>query len=1143
VAGLGLFLILLITASVATFWRYQEPAPRFPTEVGFSAISAKSVLERILPNDNPHPLGSHENGLVRDRLIEEIRRAGAEPEVQTAFVCSPLGTCGLVHNVVVLLPGENDTALLLSAHYDSAPSGPGASDDGASVAILVELLRDRVRRPRKNSLVFLWNEGEEAGLLGSLAFMREHPLAARVGAVINLEARGTAGISQLFQSTADSEWMVRAFAETARRPFATSVSDAVLRLMPNYNDLAVFDSYGVPGVAFAFAESEARYHSSADTVANLSLGSLQSQGDNAEAMVAALDGTDLDHPAEGRSVFFDVLGLGFVSWPIQRSIPMATLLLLGLLGLIRRCTRTRLLRPRGVAAALSVPVITIAGAAAVGWLATQISGGASLQSGFASAALVSLVFGWGTAASLIGSRWLKEGEQWAAWSLLLAAGGLALAFVEPGVCYLLVVPSLFALLGGAVALRSGRFVAAAALPFACTLILWLPVLYGLVVALGLSAGVLLGAAAALSLAHGGTLLRDLPNAVPVGAAAATLPILLGAASLPAFDEERPVRCELAYVVAPSGSAAWHIGMDGGVSLELPVVESPAPPWMRLPGLAVDAEPREQPAPVLEGAQLQAVEGEWVLRGLLRSRRQTSRATLVVPGEAQLKRARIGEAVVPRNLFRWTEPGESSTIEIFGDLSAGIELELVLGVENPPPLTLADRGRPPQEASDGLLTKLGPSAVLGWDGSYSVSWSSFDPKEARRSATRQSEVPRTQAPLAPSPPASPQTEPEPSAEGFWWGIASSPYQTEDPGSEPGQAQFFETDWDLFAAAGRVVEGRGEGTRSWSRFERDVEALRALGVTHYRFGVEWARIEPRPGEYNEAALERYVGMARQLRAAGIEPVLCLWHFTFPSWATDLSDGSKHGWLNREARERWPGYVETVAAALAPEITWWAPQNEPNAQAMAGYFLGIWPPGIKRDLAGVRAQTDAAAEAWLEAAEILRRSDPDAQLITVQNIISWQQAPWDFAGVVRGIGEDYNLRHLQAVAAATDWIGFNYYYRREATVFGAVEQVHPRGLHAAIEQLASLGKPLVIMENGTGADDDSHRSAFLRAHVRQVQLAREEGHDVRGYFVWSLVDNFEWALGYDSYYGLHRYDRGRDLLVPKGSADVFKELMGAM
>ena len=230
-------------------------------------------------------------------------------------------------------------------------------------------------------------------------------------------------------------------------------------------------------------------------------------------------------------------------------------------------------------------------------------------------------------------------------------------------------------------------------------------------------------------------------------------------------------------------------------------------------------------------------------------------------------------------------------------------------------------------------------------------------------------------------------------------------------------------------------------------RDRKALSELGVSHYRFGIEWARVEPEPGQLNLDVLAQYAARAEALKAVGIEPIVCLWHFTFPDWATDLDNPDQNGWLHPQTQARWSAYVTAVVDALGPHVQIWAPQNEPNAQAMAGYFMGMWPPGVEGDLSAVAAQTTAAAEHFSEAAHILRQRDDDAQILTIQNIIAFEGQAWDALGVFTRIGDQYNYAHLDAVHEEADLIGFNYYYRRGASPFPTHEEMWPKGIRWAI------------------------------------------------------------------------------------------------
>lgn len=190
---------------------------------------------------------------------------------------------------------------------------------------------------------------------------------------------------------------------------------------------------------------------------------------------------------------------------------------------------------------------------------------------------------------------------------------------------------------------------------------------------------------------------------------------------------------------------------------------------------------------------------------------------------------------------------------------------------------------------------------------------------------------------------PGTRPAPKAsEKFAWGISTASYQYEDPAVKPGQPNYFSTDWDVLVSK-RKAPPRGNALYSWSNFEKDLDALKKIRPTHYRFSIEWARVEPKPGVYNEKAVRGYVEMARRLKALGIEPVVCLWHFTFPEWLYDKEHPGQSNWLHPQVRERWNVYVEKMVRATSPYVKYYAPQNEPNGQITTAYLVGQWPPAM--------------------------------------------------------------------------------------------------------------------------------------------------------------------------------------------------------
>ena len=298
----------------------------------FSAARAREVLARILGDGRPHPTGSAANAGVRDRVVAEFDRLGLDAEVQRRFVCGAVA-CATVDNIVARLPGASGAqaggrnAVLLSAHYDSVAAGPGASDDGAGVATLVEVARALQAGPGLPRDVWLLaNDGEELGLLGAEAFVRE-PEFASVGSVVNLEARGTTGASLLIETQPGNAAVVDAVDRALERPGGTSLDYEIYKTLPNDTDFTVYRREGRSGVNFAWAQGAARYHTPLDDLAHLDPGSLQHHGDNMLAMARELATTPAQLQRPHDAVFFSLFGRELVSWPAPWN---PALLLLGL---------------------------------------------------------------------------------------------------------------------------------------------------------------------------------------------------------------------------------------------------------------------------------------------------------------------------------------------------------------------------------------------------------------------------------------------------------------------------------------------------------------------------------------------------------------------------------------------------------------------------------------------------------------------------------------------------------------------------------------------------------------------------------------------------------------------------------------------
>jgi Peptidase family M28 len=331
----------------ATFFAYRPAAGRGPaaSPTEFSAYRAKSILQDLVGNGVPHPIGSPANAEVREKILERLSAIGYAPKLQSGFVCNSQGVCGNPVNVVATLEGSSgdEGAVLLAAHYDSVPAGPGASDDGAAVATVLEVARILTALPRpRHSIVLLLTDGEEAGLLGALLFAREHPLSKQVSAAVNLDARGTSGPSLMFETGTANSWLMRLYGSVIARPVTNSLYYVVYKQLREDTDFTVFKAAAYQGFNFAYIGNVGRYHTPLDNIANAGTRSIQQQGDNALAAVTALANSATLHPPIGESVFFDGFARTLVAWPSEFTLPAALLSLALLLAetviLVRRGT-------------------------------------------------------------------------------------------------------------------------------------------------------------------------------------------------------------------------------------------------------------------------------------------------------------------------------------------------------------------------------------------------------------------------------------------------------------------------------------------------------------------------------------------------------------------------------------------------------------------------------------------------------------------------------------------------------------------------------------------------------------------------------------------------------------------------------------
>jgi beta-glucosidase len=366
---------------------------------------------------------------------------------------------------------------------------------------------------------------------------------------------------------------------------------------------------------------------------------------------------------------------------------------------------------------------------------------------------------------------------------------------------------------------------------------------------------------------------------------------------------------------------------------------------------------------------------------------------------------------------------------------------------------------------------------------------------------------------------------PFPEDFWWGTGASSTQAE--GAAPA------SDWARWEDQGRAPRS-GAGNGFATRYAEDFRLLAELGLTHHRLSIEWARIEPREGERDNDAIEHYREVLGAARAAGVQPWVCLHHFTLPGWFGD----DLGGFLDeRSGRYHWARHVDFCAETFGDLVAGWKPINEPTIYALLSFRVGSFPPG-RTDTDDYRMVRRTIQRAASDAARLLRGGGaPVASIHALSPVYAADdsiEARRAAARIDEAIWSSWTDPEL---LEPFDLIGFSYYSAFAIRGDGSVKpyppnaKVGPMGyapwseglgvvLHRLAEELPD--RPILVSEHGIGTTDDSWRVDVLRESLAQVEQAIADGVDVRGFFHWTAVDNYEWLHGYDVPFGLFDADR---------------------
>lgn len=348
----------------------QSPPAAVPDGAPQDVFSSGRAMRHVQAiGRRPHPVGSAEHMAVRDYILKELTDLGLQPEVQEATAVTRGwngNIAATVQNVLAKMAGRGGgKAVLLVAHYDSVPTGPGASDDGAGVAAVLESLRAlKSGPPLKNDVIALLTDGEEVGLLGADAFVEEHPWARNVGLVLNLEARGNSGPSLMFETSQDNGWLVAEVAKVSDRPLANSLMPELYeKLVHSDTDLSIFKKAGMAALNFAYIEGDTAYHTVLDTPDRIDQRSLQNQGQQTLALAKHFSNLDLADTRRPNVVYFNTVGRSMIHYGQWLIFPLSGAVLIIYVALLVWGFRRKRLRLLGIVLGFAGMLLSIVVAA------------------------------------------------------------------------------------------------------------------------------------------------------------------------------------------------------------------------------------------------------------------------------------------------------------------------------------------------------------------------------------------------------------------------------------------------------------------------------------------------------------------------------------------------------------------------------------------------------------------------------------------------------------------------------------------------------------------------------------------------------------------------------------------------------------
>ena len=395
-------------------------------------------------------------------------------------------------------------------------------------------------------------------------------------------------------------------------------------------------------------------------------------------------------------------------------------------------------------------------------------------------------------------------------------------------------------------------------------------------------------------------------------------------------------------------------------------------------------------------------------------------------------------------------------------------------------------------------------------------------------------------------------------GFYWGTATAAHQVEGNNTN--------SDWwaweqeEIKSQHPKIKDVSGQACGHFERFQEDFDWAKKLGQNAHRLSIEWARIEPRQGEWSFEAVNHYKQVFEALRERGIEPFVTAMHFTLPRWVADQG-----GWLSPEMKRFYARYVEFLIENFGDTVKYWMTMNEPLVLADMGFREGKWAPGKKTGWLGtfgvLRNMVRTHRTAYTAMKNKAKELKCDIEVGIAHNLVA--MVPYNHRSIKDVLLAKFlhwaflNL-YLRFFNGHEDFFGVNFYFttrahfdlrNKAAMLWGLNEKeesvsdmgwaIRPSGIFKVLKDVSKFKKPIYITENGIADVQDKYRAEFIINHLKFVHKAIEHGADIRGYFYWSLIDNFEWADGFMPRFGLLAVDYSTLSRTARQSALVYKEI----